>query len=101
MLKSTAAVLTGLAVLLVRAAIAAVAEEVALQLDWDAALVTAGELRLPTRPRSSGHHLCFRHTASVEKDNSKPNSCSIKYSSANMLLLVSKYVVVEDDSSEM
>lgn len=54
-----AAVLTGLAVSLVRSAVAAVAEEVALELRRDAALVTAGELGLPTRPRSSGRHLCF------------------------------------------
>lgn len=50
--------LTGFAVLLIRAAVAAVAEEVALQLRRDAALVAAGELRLPAGPRSPGHHLC-------------------------------------------
>lgn len=50
--------LTGFAVLLVRAAVTAVAEEVALQLHRDAALVAAGELRLSAGPRSPGYHLC-------------------------------------------
>lgn len=59
LLKSTNAALTRLAVLLVRSAIATVIEKVALEPGRDAALVTAGELRLPTRPWSSGHHLCF------------------------------------------
>ena len=70
LLESAGALLTGLAVLLVRAAVAAVAEKVALQLDWDAALVAAGELCLPAGPRSSGHHLCFStHSVSRGKDN--------------------------------
>lgn len=50
--------LTGFAVLLVRAAVAAVAEEVTLQLQRDAALVAAGELRLPAGPRPPSYHLC-------------------------------------------
>ena len=66
-LNTTGAALTGLAVLLVGAAVAAVAEQVALQLHRDAAPVTAGELRLPTGPRSAGRHLCSKKQGRLQR----------------------------------
>lgn len=78
LLKSTDAALTGFAILLIGAGVAAVVEKVALQLHWDAALVAAGKLCLPTRPRSPSHCLCLC-THKLKKKTTHTHTHTQKY----------------------